>query len=70
MTGGSSGGPWFRAFANGTTMVINSLNSYGYASLNGYMFGPVFDAAERDVYQAAAGAGTCPTSPVGYRCAA
>jgi hypothetical protein len=70
MTGGSSGGPWFREFTNGSSMVINSLNSYGYSSLKGYMFGPMFDGGEQAAYTAANTAtGVCPGSSGTFRCA-
>ena len=49
-------------------MIVNSLNSYGYNSLNGYMFGPVFGSAERTTYNGASGSGDCPAAPSGYRC--
>lgn len=65
MTGGSSGGPWFRDFAN--VKVINSLNSYGYASLSGYMFGPIFDTAEQTAYNASSSSGDC-SNPSGDVC--
>jgi V8-like Glu-specific endopeptidase len=42
MTGGSSGGPWYRT-TNGQ-LEATSLNSFGLRGYNGYMFGPVFDA--------------------------
>lgn len=51
MTGGSSGGPWLRDFDESLgTGTINSLNSYGYRSLKGYMFGPIFDGPESSAY--------------------
>jgi len=65
MTGGSSGGPWYRDFANGSTE-INSLNSYGYQSFQGYMFGPVFGSAEQAAFNGAGG-GEC-QSPNGFVC--
>lgn len=58
MTGGSSGGPWYRDFDG--AHVVNSLNSYGYASLK-RMFGPVFGAAENSAF-GATGAGDCPAA--------
>jgi hypothetical protein len=56
MTGGSSGGPWYRAFNASTgTGTIHSLNSYGYGG--GYyrdrMFGPVLGSQEQAVYNRA-----------------
>jgi hypothetical protein len=66
MTGGSSGGPWFRDFGNGTPK-INSLNSYGYTSFKGYMFGPIFGSGEQTAFNGATG-GDCSGSPTGYRC--
>ena len=54
MTGGSSGGPWFLNFDEATgTGVQNSVNSFGYNFLPGYMFGPYFGAAAQDLYNAA-----------------
>lgn len=44
MTGGSSGGPWVRAFS-GTGGYINGVNSYKYTSQSGGMFSPYFDDA-------------------------
>lgn len=52
MNGGSSGGPWIRENSDGGR-VLNSVNSYGYLTLKGYMFGPIFDEAERAAYEAA-----------------
>ena len=70
MTGGSSGGPWYKSpFSNGSPPgVINSLNSYGYASLNGYMFGPIFDSGEKSVYDAARVAGATCAPSSSYAC--
>jgi len=68
MTGGSSGGPWYETFGNkGSTSVVSSLNSYGYSSLNGYMFGPIFGSGEAAAFNGAA-TGDCPASPSGYVC--
>jgi hypothetical protein len=63
MTGGSSGGPWLvsqtasdlssltlDAAGNGGS--LGSLNSYGYSGVR-YMFGPVFDAKAKAVWDAA-----------------
>jgi hypothetical protein len=66
MTGGSSGGPWLETFGDGTSRV-SSLNSYGYQSLKGYMFGPIFGAGEQAAFDGAA-TGNCVGSPSGYRC--
>jgi hypothetical protein len=72
MTGGSSGGPWFRApFTNGSSqeMVINSLTSYRYQSLKGYLFGPIFDTGEETTFaNANTAGGDCPSTPSGYLC--
>lgn len=44
MTGGSSGGPWFAPFDNGTgTGTQMSVNSYGYSGVKS-MFGPMFNS--------------------------
>lgn len=44
MTGGSSGGPWVRAFS-GSGGYVNGVNSYKYTSQSGGMFSPYFDDA-------------------------
>ncbi len=62
MTGGSSGGPWLVSQtakdadtatldASGNGGSIGSLNSYGYSGVR-YMFGPVFDAKAKAVWDA------------------
>ncbi|GAA1544103.1 peptidase [Actinomadura kijaniata] len=56
MTGGSSGGPWFLNFNEGTgTGVQNSVNSFKYnlPFLNAYMFGPYFGTDAQNVYNQA-----------------
>ncbi|MFC9977345.1 trypsin-like serine peptidase [Spirillospora sp. NPDC127200] len=56
MTGGSSGGPWFLNFNEGTgTGVQNSVNSFKYnlPILNAYMFGPYFGTDAQNVYNQA-----------------
>ncbi|WP_425458505.1 trypsin-like serine peptidase [Amycolatopsis rhizosphaerae] len=54
MTGGSSGGPWFIGFDESTgTGVQNSVNSFGYNFMPGYMFGPYFGADAQNLYNAA-----------------
>jgi hypothetical protein len=65
MTGGSSGGPWFRGGPAGD---IHSLNSYGYSSLQGYMFGPVFGAPEQAAFSGSDSSPDCTGSPTTYRC--
>ena len=51
MTGGSSGGPWYRDFANGgATGSLTSVNSYGYSSIKNRMFGPILDTQEQTAY--------------------
>lgn len=62
MTGGSSGGPWFRNYLGGDR-VITSLNSYGYQSLKNVMFGPIFGIGEQRAFDEAAN-GTCETDEV------
>jgi hypothetical protein len=60
MTGGSSGGPWFYDFHEGSgTGTVNSVNSYGYRSLRNVMFGPIFGEPEEATYTAAT-TGVCP----------
>ncbi|NKQ56591.1 peptidase [Amycolatopsis sp. K13G38] len=54
MTGGSSGGPWFVNFDEGTgTGLQNSVNSFGYTFMPGYMFGPYFGSDVQNLYKAA-----------------
>jgi hypothetical protein len=54
MTGGSSGGPWFINFDEGTGAGLqNSVNSFGYIFLPGIMFGPYFGTDGENVYNAA-----------------
>ena len=54
MTGGSSGGPWFLNFDRATgTGAQNSVNSFGYNFLPGYMFGPYFGADAQHLYNTA-----------------
>lgn len=55
MTGGSSGGPWLAAFneADGSGGTASSLNSYGYRSVKGYMFGPKFNSNTQATYNTA-----------------
>ena len=56
MTGGSSGGGWFKDFNEGTGVgSLGSLNSYGYSGIKN-MYGPKFNANTQDVYNAADGA--------------
>ena len=44
MTGGSSGGPWFKDFTgNGAGGTVTSLNSYGYGKQPN-MYGPKFNS--------------------------
>jgi V8-like Glu-specific endopeptidase len=72
MNGGSSGGPMFRGAPtpNGVGMVINSVNSYTYRSLKGYMFGPVFDTGESNAYSGAdTPTGDCTGNTSTYLCA-
>jgi V8-like Glu-specific endopeptidase len=70
MTGGSSGGPWLRGFdATTGTGTINSVVSYGYASLKNVLFGPIFDGAEQAVYSSASTAADCDPAAAGFRCA-
>ena len=54
MTGGSSGGPWFLNFNESTgTGTLNSVNSFGYIFLPGYMFGPYFGSEAQSLYNQA-----------------
>ncbi len=49
MTGGSSGGPWFL-----TSGAQNSVNSFGYNTVQNRMFGPYFGSVIQSSYTAAA----------------
>jgi V8-like Glu-specific endopeptidase len=54
MTGGSSGGPWFRSFNESTGLGwVNSVNSFKYNFAPDFMFGPFFGNEAQAVYQAA-----------------
>ena len=54
MTGGSSGGPWFLSFDEGTGAGVQaSVNSFGYNFLPGYMFGPYFGTDAQNLYNRA-----------------
>ncbi|MDF2706915.1 MAG: peptidase [Nonomuraea muscovyensis] len=54
MTGGSSGGPWFRNFDESTGLGwLNSVNSFKYNFAPDFMFGPFFGNEAQAVYQAA-----------------
>ncbi|GAA3659074.1 hypothetical protein GCM10022224_023090 [Nonomuraea antimicrobica] len=54
MTGGSSGGPWFRGFDESTGLGwLNSVNSFTYNFAPNFMFGPFFGDEAMAVYQAA-----------------
>jgi V8-like Glu-specific endopeptidase len=54
MTGGSSGGPWFQEFDEGTGQGIqNSVNSYKINLVPTWMFGPYFGADAQDVFNRA-----------------
>jgi V8-like Glu-specific endopeptidase len=54
MTGGSSGGPWFRSFNEATgTGLQNSVNSFGYIFFPNIMFGPYFGTDGQNVYNTA-----------------
>jgi len=49
MTGGSSGGPWFRDF-NGSTGTQISVNSFGYRGEKNAMYGPYFGSVIQSLY--------------------
>ena len=51
LNGGSSGGPWFEGFADGSGTLV-SVNSYGYSGINA-MHGPKLNGDTADVYAAA-----------------
>jgi V8-like Glu-specific endopeptidase len=54
MTGGSSGGPWFRDFNESTGLgTQNSVNSFKYNFAPNWMFGPYFGVEAQAVYQSA-----------------
>jgi hypothetical protein len=56
MTGGSSGGPWFRQFSSGSGTLV-SVNSYGYSGITA-MHGPKLNAETQAMFAAAEGATT------------
>jgi hypothetical protein len=56
LTGGSSGGPWFSPFANGSGTIM-SVNSYGYSGVTA-MFGPKLNAETESMFTTAASAAT------------
>ncbi|MEU8248693.1 peptidase [Nonomuraea sp. NPDC048916] len=59
MTGGASGGPWFRNFDESTGLgSLNSVNSFKYNFAPNWMFGPYFGNEAQAVYQAAQSANT------------
>lgn len=65
MTGGSSGGPWFSGFDEGTgSGTLTSLNSYGYAGVRA-MYGPKFGPPTKAVYDAADGSVTATNTIAG-----
>lgn len=54
MTGGASGGPWFRSFNEGTGQgTLISVNSYKYSNDASSMYGPKFNSDTADVYSSA-----------------
>ncbi|GAA3465196.1 peptidase [Saccharothrix longispora] len=54
MTGGASGGPWFRSFSEATgTGTLNSVNSYKINFFPNWMFGPFFGADAQNLYNQA-----------------
>jgi V8-like Glu-specific endopeptidase len=54
MTGGSSGGPWFTEFDEGSgTGLQASVNSFGYTFLPDTMFGPYFGEDAKKLYETA-----------------
>ncbi|WP_415947378.1 trypsin-like serine peptidase [Streptomyces sp. KLOTTS4A1] len=54
MTGGSSGGPWFAQFDEGSgTGLQASVNSFGYVFWPNRMFGPYFGNEAQSLYQTA-----------------
>lgn len=58
LTGGSSGGPWFRAYDTSTGVgTTNSVNSFKYRGgrLRDYMWGPYFGSVARDLHGSAQG---------------
>ena len=51
MTGGSSGGPWFRSF-NGKWGYVNGHNDFIYNAAPSYMFSPYYGAQVKSLYNA------------------
>ena len=53
MTGGASGGAWYRGFDEGTGEgVAMSINSYGYSGTTA-IYGPKFDSNTQAVFEVA-----------------
>ncbi|GAA0249842.1 peptidase [Saccharothrix mutabilis subsp. mutabilis] len=51
MTGGASGGPWFKTFSEATgTGTLNSVNSYKINLFPNWMFGPYFGTDAQNLY--------------------
>ncbi|NUT93407.1 MAG: peptidase, partial [Saccharothrix sp.] len=51
MTGGASGGPWFKTFSEATgTGTLNSVNSYKINFFPNWMFGPYFGTDAQNLY--------------------
>ncbi len=52
MNGGSSGGVWLKDFdpANGNAGTVNSVTSYSYLTLKGYLFGPILGQDAEDLF--------------------
>jgi V8-like Glu-specific endopeptidase len=67
MTGGSSGGPWFRDVGSDGSGTAYSLNSYRYTSGKhaNKMFGPQFGASVQSLYDAMSAAPAAATAPTG-----
>lgn len=54
MTGGASGGPWYRGYKDGNNVgVVSSLNSYKYMSDKNSMYGPQFSKSTSDLFDIA-----------------
>ena len=54
MTGGASGGPWFRSFSEATgTGTLNSVNSYKINIIPTWMFGPYFGTDAQNLHNQA-----------------
>jgi hypothetical protein len=54
LTGGASGGPWYRGYSSGNSVgTVGSVNSYKYTLDPGSMYGPKFSSSTTELFNAA-----------------